>query len=61
MHGPGKWTTNPDAAYDFHFIDRAVHYVETWELKEVELAFAFEDTHSVTTASLQSSVLRYAA
>jgi hypothetical protein len=61
FQGPDKWTDNPDRAYDFRFIDRALQYVEAWELKEVELAFAFDDPQSVTTVSLEKTVLRYAA
>ena len=61
LQGPARWTTDPDSAYDFRFIDRAVHYVETWEMKEVELAFAFDNPHTVTTASLDRTTLRYAA
>ena len=41
FQGPDKWTTNPDEALDFKSIDRAVNFVETWTLKEMELAFAF--------------------
>jgi hypothetical protein len=61
FQGAGKWTHNPEKAYDFHFIDRALQYVDTWELKEVELAFAFDDPVSVTTVPLQATAVRYAA
>ncbi len=56
-----KWTDQPSRAYDFRFIDRAMQFVETWELQDVELAFAFEDPESVTTVSLEKTALRYAA
>ena len=61
FHGPNKWTKNVEQAYDFLFIDRALQYVQTWELKEVELAFAFDDPAWVTTVPLERSTLRYAA
>ncbi len=61
LHAPGKWTSNPEDAYDFRFIDRAVRYVEVWELKNVEVAFAFDDPASVTTVSLERTAARYAA
>jgi len=38
FQGPDRWTDDPEGAYDFRFIDRAVRYIETWDLREVELA-----------------------
>ncbi len=61
FQGPSSWTNDPHAAYDFHFIDRALRYVEIWGLKEVELAFAFEDLNSVTTVPLDKTAAHYAA
>jgi hypothetical protein len=61
LQGPEKWTDNAETAYDFRFIDRAIHYVETWDLEEVELAFAFEDPECITTAPLDKAALRFAA
>ncbi len=61
LEAPDRWTQNPQAAYDFHFIDRAVQYAGTWELNEVELAFAFDNPQSVTTVSLNKTALHYAA
>jgi hypothetical protein len=61
FQGAGNWTSDPQNGYDFRFIDRAVHYVETWEMKEVELAFAFEDPQGIKTVSLAKTELRYAA
>jgi len=60
FQGPEKWTENPDFAYDFRFTERALQYVATWDLTEVELAFSFEntgfeDTRSVTCASLPAT------
>ena len=48
-------------AYDFRFIDRALQFVDLWELSDVELAFAFDTPHEVTTAPLETVSLRYAA
>jgi hypothetical protein len=61
LQGPDKWTDNPERAYDFRFIDRAVRFVVTWDLKGVELAFAFDDPQTVTTASLEQHGLQAAA
>ncbi len=61
FQSPNKWTQDVENAYDFLFIDHAVQYVETWELREVELAFAFDDPAWVTTVPLEHSTLRYAA
>jgi hypothetical protein len=48
FQGPGKWTDDPEEAYDFRFIDRAVGYIQTWDLAEVELVFACSDPVSIT-------------
>ena len=61
FEGPKAWTRDVERAYDFRFIDHALQYVKTWELKEVELAFSFDDPAWVTTAPLERSTLRYAA
>ena len=39
--GPDQWTSDPVAALDFKMIDRAVQFIETWRLRDMELAFAF--------------------
>jgi hypothetical protein len=61
FQGPDKWTSNPQSAYDFRFVDRALQYVEIWELKQVELAFSFEDPHSVTMVSCDKTALHFVA
>lgn len=61
FQGPDKWTSDPDRAYDFRFIDRAVQFVDTWSLGEVELAFAFDNPQSITTVPLERTALRCAA
>lgn len=52
FQGPDKWTDDPDFGYDFKFTGRALQYVATWDLTEVELAFFFDDARLVTSASL---------
>jgi hypothetical protein len=61
FQGPDKWTGEPEIAYDFRFIDRAVSFAETWELNQVELAFAFDNPQWVTTVALEKSSIRFAA
>lgn len=61
LQGPKTWTSNAQVAYDFRFIDRALQFVDLWELSDVELAFAFDTPHEVTTAPLETVSLRYAA
>ena len=60
FQGPDQWTTDPERAYDFRFIDRAVNFAETWELKQVELAFSFDNPEWVTTVAIEKTALRYA-
>jgi hypothetical protein len=57
--GPDTWTDSPARAYDFRFVDRALKYVETWKLENVELAFAFDDYENVTGVSLEKAALQY--
>jgi hypothetical protein len=42
FEGPGRWTPNPESAFDFKMIDRALRFMQTWHLENVEVAFAFE-------------------
>jgi hypothetical protein len=59
FQGPDKWTSNPAEALDFRSIDRALQFVETWALKEMELAFAFIQLNSVTGVPLDQTSLQY--
>ncbi len=61
FQAPGKWTEDLSRAYDFRFIDRALQYVEIWELKGVEIAFAFDRPQSITTVSLEKISVQYAS
>jgi hypothetical protein len=59
FQGPDKWTDDPSEAMNFKSIDRALHFVETWSLQEVELAFAFKDTNQVTRVPLERIASHY--
>ena len=53
------WTTDPAKAHNFKLIDRALNFVETWSLKDMELAFAFKNRRQVTAVPLEKMALRY--
>ncbi len=57
--GPDLWTADPSEAYNFKMIDRALQFVEQWKLKDVELAFAFDDLEEVTRVPIEKMELRY--
>jgi hypothetical protein len=59
FQGPDKWTGNPAEAMNFKSIDRALKFVETWAMKEVELAFAFTDQNHVTRVPLNRIATNY--
>lgn len=59
--GPERWTEDPDQALDFRFVDRAISYISTWELKNVELALAYEDSQGIELVTLQKTTFEYAA
>jgi hypothetical protein len=61
LQGDGKWTDNPESALDFRFIDRALSYVNTWKLRQMEVAFAFEDLPEITSVPLERVSLRFSA
>jgi hypothetical protein len=54
-----QWTPDADQAHNFRSIDRALEFVRTWKLRGVELAFAFRDTDTITTASLERTSADY--
>jgi len=39
--GADRWTANPEDAVDFKMIDRALDFIDKWQLRDVEVAFAF--------------------
>ncbi len=59
FQGPDRWTSDPAAARDFKLIDRALNFVETWRLKNMELAFAFRDAKRVTGVPIEKMALKY--
>jgi hypothetical protein len=59
FEGPDKWTSNPAKAMNFRSIDGALKFIEKWKLKQMELAFAFNDLNYVTGVSLERVASRY--
>ncbi len=60
FQGPDRWIGSPEQAYDFRFTERALQYIAAWDLREVELAFEFEDTRAVTTAGVMRPAAQHA-
>ena len=59
FQGPDKWTSDPAQALNFKMIDRALEFVRQWNLKDVELAFAFDDLSKVTRVPLDKIAVNY--
>lgn len=59
FQGPDLWTADPAVAHNFKMIDRALEFVERWQLNDVELAFVFDDPDNVTTVPLDKMEVRY--
>jgi len=59
FQGPDKWTSDPAVALDFKMIDRALKFVETWRLKNMEVAFGFRDSRKVTGVPPEKIALKY--
>ena len=59
FQGPDKWTSDPAQALNFKMIDRALEFVKQWNLKDVELAFAFDDLSKVTRVPLDKIAINY--
>lgn len=55
FQAPDIWTRDPAGAFDFRFIQRAVQYCETWGLRGVELAFAYESPEQVIFLPLEGA------
>jgi hypothetical protein len=60
FQGADNWTDDPDRAFDFRFTDRALRYVQTWQLNQVELAFTFDDPAQPTTVAWGKASLNFA-
>jgi hypothetical protein len=59
FQGPDRWTADPSQALDFKMIDRALSFIETWRLRNMELAFAFRGHRNVTGVPLDKIALKY--
>jgi hypothetical protein len=59
FQGPDQWTSDPSLALNFKMIDRALEFVAKWSLKDVEVAFCFEDSHCITGVSAEKMSLGY--
>jgi hypothetical protein len=59
FQGPDEWTSNPGDAFNFRSIDRALTFIKTWNLKEVELAFAFKDHAAVKCVPHEQMAVKY--
>ena len=59
FQGPDRWTSDPGEAFNFKSIDRALTFIQTWRLREVELAFAFKDRHEVRHVPPEKVALKY--
>jgi len=53
FQGPDQWTQNPGDAFNFKSIDRALQFIRRWQLKGVELVFAFADEAEVKQVDLE--------
>ena len=53
FEGPDKWTDNAAQGLNFRSIDRALGFINTYKLQDVELAFTFDDSETVTCAPLE--------
>jgi hypothetical protein len=53
LQGIGRWTGDPNQAFDFQFPDRALKFAGIWQLKNVGLTFALSDRNSITGTALE--------
>jgi len=59
FQGPGRWTGDPAAALNFKSIDRALEFIRTWKLQEMELAFGFQGQPAVRRVPMEELELDY--
>ena len=59
FQGPDRWTSDPRQALDFKLIDRALNFIETWRLRNMELAFAFRNYNQVTGVPIERIALKF--
>lgn len=58
LQGPDRWTSTPEIAFDFRFIDRAHQFMRTWELDKVAIVFAFEDAQIMSPMTREPGVIQ---
>ena len=59
FEGPDRWTSDPNRALDFKMIDRAIKFIETWSLRDMELAFSFREYKQVTGVPVEKMALKF--
>jgi len=59
IQAPDQWTSDPWEALDFETIDQALQFVRTWNLTDIEMAFAFSNAGHVTAVPLERLSLPY--
>ena len=59
FQGPDQWTSDPAQALDFKLIDRAIEFIDTWSMRDMELAFAFNGHNQVTGVPVDKIALKY--
>jgi len=59
FQGPDRWTGDPAEAFNFKSIDRALSFIRTWRLQEVELAFAFRDRPGIKRVPPERIEVKY--
>jgi hypothetical protein len=59
FEGPDRWTSDPSRALDFKMIDRALQFIETWSLRDMELAFSFGGSSKVTGVPVDKMAVGY--
>jgi hypothetical protein len=59
FEGPDRWTGDPHKALNFKSIDRALTFIRQWQLKDVEVAFCFQDRDEVMAVPLDRISLKF--
>ena len=59
FQGPDRWTDNAAEGLNFKSIDRALDFIRHYKLQDIELAFAFDDSETVTRAPVEKIDLRF--
>lgn len=59
FQAPDEWTNDPHKAFNFKTIDRALKFIENWNLRDVEVAFAFPGDDRVKGMPRDKIALEY--